>query len=141
MFFESTKIKRASVSTAVAELYVVMKCFGMCQMFRGFGTDISGMDAEIHIRTDANNLVTTASTTHALDQQEATHMSHMLRTGACPGAIADLSHVRTEHCPSDSVTKKSVNYKSCLDAVRSGWLKELDTQAPFRSMLEHKAIF
>ena len=79
-------------------------------MLRGLWKDISGMDAEIHIsgmdaefhmRTDANNLVTTASTTHAPKQQETIHMIQMLLKEACSGAIADLSHVRTEHCLSD----------------------------------------
>ena len=55
MFLESTKIKRTTLTTTVAELYALMKCFGTCQMLRGLWKDISGMDAEIHIRTDANN--------------------------------------------------------------------------------------
>ena len=141
MFFESTKIKRATLSTTVAELYALMKCFGTCQMLRGLWKDVSGMDAEIHIRTDANNLVTTASTTHAPEQQETIHMIQMLREEACSGAIADLSHVRTERCLSDCLTKKSANPKNLMDAVKSGWLKELDSHPPFRSMLEHKALF
>ena len=139
VFFESTKIKRTTLSTTVAELYALMKCFGTCQMLRGLWKDISGLDAEIHIRTDANNLVTTASTTHAPEQQETIHMIQMLRKEACSGAIADLSHVRTEHCR-DSLTKKSANPKNLMDAVRNGWLKELDAHPPFRSMLEHKAF-
>ena len=65
VFFESTKIKRTTLSTTVAELYALMKCFGTCQMLRGLWKDISGLDAEIHMRTDANNLVSTASTTHS----------------------------------------------------------------------------
>ena len=39
-------------------------------------------------------------------------MIQMLRKEACSGAIADLSHVRTEHCLSDSLTKKSANPKN-----------------------------
>ena len=140
VFFESTKIKRTTLSTRVAELYALMKCFGTCQMLRGLWKDIGGLDAEIHIRTDANNLVTTASTTHAPEQQETIHMIQMLRKEACSGAIADLSHVMTERCLSDSLTKKSANPKNLLDAVRNGWLKELDAHPPFRSMLEHKAF-
>ena len=132
MFFESTKIKRTTLSTTAAELYALMKCFSTCQMLRGLWKDISGMDAEIHIRTDANNLVTTASTTHAPEQQETIHMIRMLRKEACSGAIADSSHARTEHCLSDSLTKKSANPKNLLDAVRSGWLKELDARPPFQ---------
>ena len=137
MLFESTKIKRTTLSTTVAELYALMKCFGTCQTLRGLWKDICGTDAKIHTRTDANNLVTTASTTHAPEQQETIHMT---RKEACSGAIADLSHVRTEHCLSDCLAKKSANPKNLMDAVKSGWLKELDSHTPFRSTLEHKAF-
>ena len=65
-------------------------------MLRGLWKDIFGSDACIHMRTDANNLVTTASTAHVPEQQETIHMIQMLRKEACSGAIADLSHVRTE---------------------------------------------
>ena len=42
VFFESTKIKRTTLSTTVAELYALMKCFGTCQMLRGLWKDITG---------------------------------------------------------------------------------------------------
>ena len=64
VFFQSTKIKRTTLSTTVAELYALMKCLGTCQMLRWLWKDISGADASIHMRRDSNNLVTTASTTH-----------------------------------------------------------------------------
>ena len=140
VFFESTKIKRTTLSTTVAELYALMKCFGTCQMLRGLWKDISGLDAEIHIRTDANNLVSTASTTHSPEQQETIHMIQMLRKEAYSGAIADLSHVRTEHCLSDCLTKRSANPRNLLNSVQTGWLKEIDSHPPFRSMNEHKAF-
>ena len=140
VFFESTKIKRTTLSTTVAELYALMKCFGTCQMLRGLWKDISGLDAEIHMRTDANNLVSTASTTHSPEQQETIHMIQMLRKEACSGAIADLSHVRTEHCLSDCLTKRSANPRNLLSSVQTGWLKEIDSHPPFRSMIEHKAF-
>ena len=140
VFFESTKIKRTTLSTTVAELYALMKCFGTCQMLRGLWKDISGLDAEIHMRTDANNLVSTASTTHSPEQQETIHMIQMLRKEACSGAIADLSHVRTEHCLSDCLTKRSANPRNLLNSVQTGWLKEIDSHPPFRSMIEHKAF-
>ena len=70
IFFESTKIKRTTLSTTVAELYALMKCYGTCQMLRGLIKDITGLSSEIHMRTDANNLVTTASTTRVPGQQE-----------------------------------------------------------------------
>ena len=71
VFFESTKIGRTTLSTTAAELYALMKCFGTCQMLRGLRKDISGMDAEIHMRTDANNLVSTASTTHSPNNRKS----------------------------------------------------------------------
>ena len=114
VFFESTKIKRTALNTTVAELYALMKCFGTCQMLRGLWKDISGLDAEIHMRTDANHLVSTASTTHSPEQQETIHMIQMLRKEACSGAIADLSHVRTEHCLSYCLTKRSANPRNLL---------------------------
>ena len=140
IFFESTKIKRTTLSTTVAELYALMKCFGTCQMLRGLWKDISGLDAEIHMRTDANNLVSTASTTHSPEQQETIHMIQMLRKEACSGAIADLSHVRTEHCLADCLTKRSANPKNLLTSVQTGWLKEIDSHPPFRELLDHKAF-
>ena len=78
-------------------------------MLKGLRKDISGFDACIHTRTDANNLVTTASTTHAPEQQETIHMIQMLRKEACSGALADLSRVRTERCLADCLTKASAN--------------------------------
>ena len=43
IFFESTKIKRTTLSTTVAELYALMKCYGTCQMLRGLIKDITGL--------------------------------------------------------------------------------------------------
>ena len=138
ILFESTKIKRTTLSTTVAELFALMKCYGTCQMLRGLIKDITGLSSEIHMRTDANNLVTTASTTHVPEQQETIHMIQMLRK-ACSGSIADLSHIRTQWCLADCLTKKSANPQNLIDAVRSGTLKEVDSHPPFRSLLEHKA--
>ena len=139
IFFESTKIKRTTLSTTVAELYALMKCYGTCQMLRGLIKDITSHSCEIHMRTDANNLVTTASTTHVPEQQETIHMIQMLRKEACSGAIADLSHIRTQWCLADCLTKKSANPQALIDAVRQGILKEVDAHPPFRTLVEHKA--
>jgi len=99
--YESQKIKRTTLSTTVSELYSFMKCFGTCQFVRGLWMDISGEAAPIHMRTDANNLVTAASTTHLPEQKETIHMIQMLRKESCSGQIDDLAHVRTEDCLSD----------------------------------------
>ena len=139
IFFESTKIKRTTLSTTAAELYALMKCYGTCQMLRGLIKDITGHSCELHMRTDANNLVTTASTTHVPEQQETIHMIQMLRKEACSGSIADLSHIRTQWCLADCLTKKSANPQALIDAVRQGILKEVDAHPPFRTLVEHKA--
>ena len=139
IFFESTKIKRTTLSTTVAELYALMKCYGTCQMLRGLIKDITGHSCELHMRTDANNLVTTASTTHVPEQQETIHMIQMLRKEACSGSIADLSHIRTQWCLADCLTKKSANPQALIDAVKQGILKEVDAHPPFRTLVEHKA--
>ena len=78
------------------------------------------------MRTGANNLMTTASTTHVPEQQETIHMIQMLREETCSGSIAGLSHNRTHWCLADCLTKKSANPQNLIDAVRSGFLKEVD---------------
>ena len=108
-------------------------------MLGGLIKDITGLSSEIHMRTDANNLVTTASTTHVPEQQETIHMIQMLRKEACSGSIAALSHIRTQWCLADCLTKKSANPQNLFGAVRQGVLKEVDARPPFRSLLEHKA--
>ena len=138
-FIESTKLKRTTLSTTVAELFALMKCYGTCQMLRGLIKDITGLSSEIHMRTDANNLVTIASTTHVPEQQDTNHMIQMLRKEACSGFIADLSHIRIQWCLADGLTKKFANPENLIDAVRNGILKEVDSHPLFRSLLEHKA--
>ena len=71
--FESHKITRTTLSTTVSELYSAMKCFEICQMLRGLWMDMSGQSVEVHLRTDANNLVTTASSTHLPEQRDHPH--------------------------------------------------------------------
>ena len=112
--FESHKINKTTLSTTVAELYSLMKCFGTCQMLRGLWMDISSACADVHLRTDANNLVTTASSTHLPEQKETIHMIQMLRKESCSGSIEDLAHVRTELCLGDCLTKASAK----SDALR-----------------------
>ena len=77
--YESQKIQRTVLSTAVTELNYFMKCFGSCQFLRGLWMDLSGEVANIHMRTDAKNLVTTARRIHLPEQKETIHMIFMLR--------------------------------------------------------------
>ena len=75
---ESQKIKKTVLSTTVAELYSFMTCFGSCQFLCGLWMDFSSEVANIHMRTDVKNVVTTARTVHLLEQEE-TNMISMLR--------------------------------------------------------------
>ena len=102
--YESHKITATTMSTTVAELHGLMRCFGSCQYIRGLWADVSGEIAEIHIRTDANNLVTTASTTHQPEQKETMHLIQMLRKESNSGQIHDLAHVRSEFCLADCLS-------------------------------------
>ena len=77
--YESHKITTTTQSTTVAELGALMKCFGTCLFVRALWADVSGEILPIHIRTDANNLVTTAQTTHLPEQKETHHLIQMLR--------------------------------------------------------------
>jgi hypothetical protein len=137
--YESTKIRRTTLSTTVAELYSFMKCYGTCLFLKGLWKDISGQSAEIHMRTDAHNLVTTAKTTHLPEQKETIHMIQMLRRESCSGNINDLSHVRTEFCLSDCLTKHSAKPDNLLKAVETGTLPSVDMHPNFRELLNHKA--
>ena len=103
--------------------------------------DISGESAPIHMRTDANNLVTTASTTHLPEQKETIHMIQMLRKEACSGALDDLAHVRTEFCLADCLTKSTAKPDNLIKAVETGMLPLIDTHPLFRSTLQHRAYF
>ena len=81
--YESHKIKRTVLSTTVAELYAFMKCYGSAQFYRGLWMDMTAQPLEVHLRTDANNLVTTAASTRLPEQKETIHMIQMLRQEAC----------------------------------------------------------
>ena len=101
--------------------------------------DISGEVSDLHMRTDANNLVTTASTTHLPEQKETIHMIQMLRKESSSGSIDDLAHVRSELCLADCPTKNSAKPDALLKAVSTGILRSIDEHPPFRSLLKHKA--
>ena len=139
--YESQKIKRTVLSTTVSELYAFMKCYGTCQFLRGLWMDMTGTIAQVHMRTDANNLVTTASTTHLPEQKETIHMINQLRTEALSGQIDDLAHVISVDCLADCLTKASADMKYLLKAVNIGFLPNVDKHPPFRDLMKgrHKA--
>ena len=137
---ESQKIKKIVLFSTVAELYCFMKCLGSCQFIQGLWMDISGEVANIHMRTDAKNLVTTARTSHLPAQKETIHLISMLRKEACPGSIHDIAHIPTPNCLADCLTKPSAKADNLITAVKTGKLLEVDIHPDFRTLMEHKAF-
>ena len=78
--YESHKITTTTQSTT-----------GTCLFLRALWADISGEIVPIHIRMDANNLVTTAQTTHLPEQKETHHLIQMIRHESNTGHLDDLS--------------------------------------------------
>ena len=138
--FESQRIKIIVLSTTVAELYYFMKCFGSCQFLRGLWMDISGEVANIHMRTGAKNLVTTARTIHLPEQKETIHVISMFRKEACSGNIHDFAHISTQNCLSDCLTKASAKADNLITAVKTGVMLDVDIHPDFRTLMEHKAF-
>ena len=103
--YESHKIKRTVLSTTVSELYAFMKCYGSAQFYRGLWMDMTAQPIEVHLRTDANNLVTAAAPTRLPEQKETIHKIQMLRQEACSGQMHYLAHVLTQYCLADPLTK------------------------------------
>ena len=57
--------------------------------------DLSGEVSHIHMRTDAENLVTIARTIHLLEQKETIYMICMLQKEVFSGSVSDFAHVPT----------------------------------------------
>ena len=138
--YESKKIKRTVLSSTVAELFSFMKCFGSCQFLRGLWMDLSGEVAEIHMRTDARNLMTTARTIHLPEQKETIHMISMLRKEACSGTIHDFAHSSTQNSSADCLTKSLAKADTLITAVKTVRLLDVDVHPNFRTLMEHKAF-
>ena len=102
--------------------------------------DLSGEVANIHMRTDAKNVVTTVRTIHLLEQKETIHMISMFRKEACSGSIHDLVHIPTKNCLADCLTKASAKADNLNTAVQTGNLLDVDIHPAFGSLLEHKAL-
>ena len=89
--------------------------------------EMTSVPVELHLRTDANNLVTTAAST-----QLPEHMIQMLRQEACSGQMHDLAHL-THSCLADPLTKKSVSTSLLIFTFQSGVLQEVG-----RFTVQHK---
>ena len=95
-----------------------MKCFGIYQVLRGLWIDISGEVADIHMRTDAKNLVTTARTILLPEQKETIHMISMLQKEAFSGSARDFANISTQIFLADCLTKASAKADILITAVK-----------------------
>ena len=138
--YESHKITTITMSTTVAELQALMHCYGSCLFLKGLLADMTGREIPIHIRTDANNLVTTAGTTHLPEQKETHHLIQMMRKESQSGSLQDLAHISSKYCLADALTKSSAPADEFVKAVETGDLPDVDIHPPFREMLQHKAF-
>ena len=97
--------------------------------------DMPGEVAEIHMRTDTKNLVTTARTVPLLAQKETIHMISMLRNETSSGSIHDLAHVSTQNCLAVCLTKLSVKADNLITAVQTVRYLEVDVRPNFRTLM------
>eukprot|EP00435_Cladocopium_sp_Y103_P026803 s2064_g6.t1 len=138
--YDCHKITTTTQSTTVAELNALMKCFGTCLFLRALWSDVRGEVLPIHIRTDANNLVTAAQTTHLPEQKETHHLIQLLRHESNTGHLDDLSHTASEYCLADPRTKHTAKPDQLVQSITTGRLDEVDVHPPFRSLIKHKAF-
>ena len=138
--YESQKIKKIVLSTTVAELFSFMRCFGSCQFLSEIWMDMSGEVANIHMRTDAMNLVTIARTIHLPEQKETIHMISMMRKDACSGSIHDLAHIPNQNCLTVCLTKASAKADNWITVVKAGRFSDVDIHPNFKTLMEHKAF-
>ena len=107
---------------------------------RALWADVTGEIIPIHIRTDANNLVTTAQTTHLPEQKETHLLIQMLRHESNSGQLDDLSHIASEYCLADPLTTSSAKPDQLVKTTATAVMENVDVLPPFRSLLKHKAF-
>ena len=88
--------------------------------------DIFGEVTDMHMRTDAKNLLTTRRTIQLLEQKETIHMISMMRKEACSGNLHDLAHISTQNCLADCLTKASAEADNLITSVKTGRISDVD---------------
>ena len=64
----------------------------------------------------------------------------MLPKNACSGNIHDLTHIPTQNCLADCLTKASAKADNLITAVKTGELLDVDIHPNFRTLMEHEAF-
>eukprot|EP00973_Karenia_brevis_P080486 11166381-Karenia_brevis.AAC.1 len=90
------------------------------------------------MRTDANNLITTAQTTHLPEQKETTHQINVLRAESNSGSMDDLAHVASANGLGGPLTRVSANADILIKAVMTGVLSRVDQNPSFRELMKDK---
>ena len=97
--------------------------------------DFSGEVANLHMRADKKNFVTTAKTTFF-----GLNMISTLRKEACAGSIHDLAHIPAQNCLADCLTKASAKAGNLITAVQTGKLLDVDIHPDFRTLIKQKSF-
>ena len=63
----------------------------------------------------------------------------MLRHESNTGHMDDLSHISSEYCLADPLTKHSAKPDQLAQSIETGQLEYVDAHQPLRSLLKHKA--
>ena len=126
-FFESTKIKRTTLSTTLAELDALMKCYGACQMLRSLVKDVTGHSCKIH---------------YTCPWKKRPYTWYRCWGRKCVQDRLQIFHIFVHNGVLQTASLRSQQKPQALiDAVRQGILKEVDAHPPFRSLFEHRAYF
>jgi hypothetical protein len=64
----------------------------------------------------------------------------MLRHESNTGHLDDLSHIASEYCLADPLTKSTAKPDQLVSSIATGKLEQVDVHPPFRSLLKNKAF-
>ena len=64
----------------------------------------------------------------------------MLRHESNTGQLDDPSHIASEYCLADPLTKSSAKPDQIVKTIETGGMENVDVHPPFRSLLKHKAF-
>ena len=101
--------------------------------FRGLWMDMTGLEPQVDLRTDAQNLVTAAATAHAPEQAET--LFNCLRLETLSASGHEPAHVLSEDVLVDCLTKYSTKPDALIKCISTGHLPNCDKHPPFRDLL------
>ena len=97
--------------------------------------------ADIHLKTDVKNPISTARTINLPEQKKTMNMISILKKKAFSGCIHDLVHISIQICLPDCLTKTSAKTDNLITAVKTGKLLQVDIHPNLRTHMEHKVSF